>query len=94
MSPKRSETLSWDVRTVQVTHDYISTLDNIQGLAVSGPEATLFTLDVNNTVQQFDLKAPFIMGCKRSAPNRPRLTATSTLTSGAGLELIRGNPSL
>ncbi|KAL5600788.1 hypothetical protein FOVSG1_006818 [Fusarium oxysporum f. sp. vasinfectum] len=56
-----SQTQSWDVRTKQVTHDPIPTLDLVRGLAVYGPGATLFTLGPNNTVQQFDLNSPAIM---------------------------------
>ncbi|SPN98528.1 uncharacterized protein DNG_01574 [Cephalotrichum gorgonifer] len=56
-----SETISWDVRTKHVTHDMIPTLENVRGLAVYGPGATLFTMGPNNTVQQFDLNAPAIM---------------------------------
>ncbi|KAM7214172.1 hypothetical protein V8F06_010425 [Rhypophila decipiens] len=56
-----SETISWDVRTKHVTYDTIPTLDNIRGLAVYGPGASLFTLGANNTVQQFDLNAPAMM---------------------------------
>ncbi|KAL1867441.1 hypothetical protein VTK73DRAFT_4179 [Phialemonium thermophilum] len=53
-----NETISWDVRTRQVTSDRIPTLEHVRGLAVYGPSATLFTLGANNTVQQFDLNAP------------------------------------
>ncbi|EXM14280.1 hypothetical protein FOTG_17325 [Fusarium oxysporum f. sp. vasinfectum 25433] len=56
-----SQTQSWDVRTKQVIHDPIPTLDLVRGLAVYGPGATLFTLGPNNTVQQFDLNSPAIM---------------------------------
>ncbi|KAK3344082.1 hypothetical protein B0T25DRAFT_573043 [Lasiosphaeria hispida] len=55
------ETISWDVRTKHVTYDTIPTLDNIRGLAVYGPGASLFTLGANNTVQQFDLNAPAML---------------------------------
>lgn len=56
-----NETLSWDVRTKQVTFDSIPTLDHIRGLAVYGPGATLFTLGASNTVQQFDLNTPAVI---------------------------------
>ncbi|PCD22211.1 hypothetical protein AU210_016003 [Fusarium oxysporum f. sp. radicis-cucumerinum] len=56
-----SQTQSWDVRTKHVTHDTIPTLDPVRGLAVYGPGATLFTLGLNNTVQQFDLNSPAIV---------------------------------
>ncbi|KAM0080395.1 hypothetical protein ACKRZS_007453, partial [Fusarium odoratissimum] len=56
-----SQTQSWDVRTKDVTHDPIPTLDLVHGLAVYGPGATLFTLGPNNTVQQFDLNSPAIV---------------------------------
>ncbi|KAK0706447.1 hypothetical protein B0T26DRAFT_454730 [Lasiosphaeria miniovina] len=56
-----SETISWDVRTKHVTYDGIPTLENIRGLAVYGPGASLFTLGANNTVQQFDLNSPAMM---------------------------------
>ncbi|KAK6226007.1 idc1 protein [Colletotrichum tabaci] len=56
-----SETLSWDVRTKHVTWDSIPTLEHVRGLAVYGPGASLFTLGVNNTVQQFDLNTPSII---------------------------------
>jgi len=49
------------VRTKHVTYDTIPTLDNIRGLAVYGPGASLFTLGANNTVQQFDLNAPAML---------------------------------
>ena len=53
--------MSWDVRTKHVTNDVIPTLENVRGLAVYGPGASLFTLGANNTVQQFDLNAPAMM---------------------------------
>ncbi|KAK3946098.1 hypothetical protein QBC46DRAFT_414819 [Diplogelasinospora grovesii] len=56
-----SETISWDVRTKHVTFDPIPTLENVRGLAVYGPGASLFTLGANNTVQQFDLNSPAMM---------------------------------
>lgn len=56
-----SETISWDVRTKHVTYDTIPTLENIRGLALYGPGASLFTLGANNTVQQFDLNAPAML---------------------------------
>jgi len=49
------------VRTKHVTYDTIPTLDNIRGLTVYGPGASLFTLGANNTVQQFDLNAPAML---------------------------------
>ncbi|KAI1083705.1 hypothetical protein F5B20DRAFT_347167 [Whalleya microplaca] len=54
-------TLSWDVRTKHVTNDSIPTHDNVRGMAVYGPGATLFTLGPNNTVQQYDLNTPSMM---------------------------------
>lgn len=56
-----SETISWDVRTKHVTYDTIPTLPDVRGLTVYGPGASLFTLGVNNTVQQFDLNAPAML---------------------------------
>ena len=50
--------MSWDVRTKHVTYDAIPTLDIVNGLAVYGPGATLFTLGKNTSVQQFDLNTP------------------------------------
>ena len=55
------ETLSWDVRTKHVTNDPIPTLEQVKGIAVYGPGATLFTIGPNNTVQQFDLNSPAII---------------------------------
>ncbi|KAF8864742.1 hypothetical protein BDZ45DRAFT_491151 [Acephala macrosclerotiorum] len=52
------ETSSWDVRTKHVTYESVPTLENVRGLAVYGPGATLFTLGRNNTAQQFDLNSP------------------------------------
>ena len=49
------------MRTKHVTFDPIPTLENIRGLSVYGPGASLFTLGANNTVQQFDLNAPAMM---------------------------------
>ncbi|KAF4125847.1 WD domain, G-beta repeat protein [Geosmithia morbida] len=55
------QTLSWDVRTKHITSDNIPTLDKVKGLALWGPGASLFTLGMNNTLQQFDLNSPSIM---------------------------------
>ncbi len=49
------------MRTKHVTYDPIPTLDNIRGLTVYGPGASLFTLGANNTVQQFDLNSPAML---------------------------------
>lgn len=49
------------MRTKHVTYDTIPTLENIRGLALYGPGASLFTLGANNTVQQFDLNAPAML---------------------------------
>jgi hypothetical protein len=49
------ETFSWDVRTKHVTYENVPTLEHVRGIALYGPLATLFTLGLNNTVQQFDL---------------------------------------
>ena len=49
------------MRTKHVTSDSIPTLEQVKGLAVWGPGASLFTLGPNNTVQQFDLNSPSIM---------------------------------
>jgi hypothetical protein len=56
--PRHSETSSWDVRTKHVTYEAVPTLDNVRGLAVYGPGATLFTLGRSNSLQQFDLNSP------------------------------------
>lgn len=57
LTPHR-ETSSWDVRTKHVTYETIPTLDNVRGLAIYGPGATLFTLGRNNTAQQYDINSP------------------------------------
>lgn len=55
------ETASWDVRTKNVTFENVPTLENVRGIAIYGPGATLFTLGRNNTCQQFDLNSPPIL---------------------------------
>ncbi|KAK4444605.1 WD40-repeat-containing domain protein [Podospora aff. communis PSN243] len=52
------ETISWDVRTKNVTYDMIPMSRDVRGLAVYGPGAILFTLGPNHTVQKFDLNTP------------------------------------
>ena len=49
-----SETWSWDVRTKHVSCEPIPTIEGVRGLACFGPQAVLFTLGPNNTVQQYD----------------------------------------
>ncbi|KAL5612093.1 uncharacterized protein BROUX77_002249 [Berkeleyomyces rouxiae] len=56
-----NETLSWDVRTRHVTRDPIPTAGKIRGIAIYGAGASLFTLGVDSTVQQFDLNAPSVL---------------------------------
>ncbi|KKA30260.1 hypothetical protein TD95_002214, partial [Thielaviopsis punctulata] len=57
----QNETLSWDVRTRHVTRDVIPTVGEVNGIAIYGAGACLFTLGANNTVQQFDLNAPSVL---------------------------------
>ncbi|VUC25060.1 unnamed protein product [Clonostachys rosea] len=53
-----SETLAWDVRTKHVTQYNIPVPKDIQGMAVYSPEARLFTIGPNDTIQQFNLRYP------------------------------------
>ncbi|TQS39441.1 hypothetical protein Golomagni_00036 [Golovinomyces magnicellulatus] len=53
-----NRTYSWDVRTKDITHETVPTSENVRGLAIYGAGATLFTLDHNETIQQFDLNSP------------------------------------
>ncbi|KAI9679559.1 MAG: hypothetical protein M1817_005581 [Caeruleum heppii] len=65
------ETLAWDVRTKHVTYESVPTLDVVNGLAIHGPTATLFTLGRNHTVQQFDLDPPTLVANKQHPPPIP-----------------------
>ncbi|KAF4972998.1 hypothetical protein FSARC_575 [Fusarium sarcochroum] len=47
---------SWNVKTRHVTHRRIQTPEPVCGLAVYGPEATLFTVGAIDTAQQFNLE--------------------------------------
>lgn len=59
---KRSrETWSWDVRTKHVTCEPIPTVEGVRGVCCYGPQATLFTLGPNNTVQQYDTNPPLLV---------------------------------
>lgn len=59
---KRSrETWSWDVRTKHVTCEPIPTVEGVRGVCCYGPQATLFTLGLNNTVQQYDTNPPLLV---------------------------------
>lgn len=50
-----SETRAWDVRTKNVTHEPVPTIEGITAITNYGPTATMFTLGRNHTVQQYDL---------------------------------------
>lgn len=52
------ETWSWDVRTKHVTCEPIPTVEGVRGVVCYGPQATLFTLGPNHTVQQYDTNPP------------------------------------
>ena len=43
------------MRTKKVSWDLIPTVDNVTGIAIYGPSATLFTLSRNHFVQQYDI---------------------------------------
>uniref|UniRef100_A0A8H7N8F4 Fungal N-terminal domain-containing protein n=1 Tax=Bionectria ochroleuca TaxID=29856 RepID=A0A8H7N8F4_BIOOC len=53
-----SETLAWDVRTKYVTQYNIPLPEGIQSMAVYGPEARLFTIGPDDTIQQFNVRYP------------------------------------
>ncbi|CAG9989491.1 unnamed protein product [Clonostachys byssicola] len=53
-----SGTLAWDVRTKYVTQYNIPLPEGIQGMAVYGPEARLFTIGPDDTIQQFNVRYP------------------------------------
>ncbi|KAK7223299.1 hypothetical protein V2G26_011302 [Clonostachys chloroleuca] len=53
-----SETLAWDVRTKYVTQYNIPLPEGVQGMAVYGPEARLFTIGPDDTIQQFNVRYP------------------------------------
>ncbi|KAI9837673.1 MAG: hypothetical protein M1837_002715 [Sclerophora amabilis] len=65
------ETFSWDVRTKHVTYEPVPTLDIVNGLALHGATATLFTLGRNHTVQQYDLNPPTLVANKQHPPPIP-----------------------
>ncbi|KAI9803445.1 MAG: hypothetical protein M1833_000964 [Piccolia ochrophora] len=65
------ETCAWDVRTKHVTYEPVPTLNKINGLAIYGPTATLFTLGKDHTVQQFDLNPPIMVANKQHLPPIP-----------------------
>ncbi|KAI9761225.1 MAG: aldehyde dehydrogenase (NAD(P)(+)) ald5 [Chaenotheca gracillima] len=66
------ESFSWDVRTKHVSYEPIPTLDMVNGLAVYGATATLFTLGRNHTVQQFELgNPPTLVANKQHPPPIP-----------------------
>ncbi len=52
------ETWSWDVRTKHVSCEPIPTVEGVRGVACYGPQAALFTLGPNHTVQQYDTNPP------------------------------------
>jgi hypothetical protein len=50
-----SATYAWDVRTKRVTYESVPTIEGVVGIANYGPQAVLFTLGRNHTVQQYDI---------------------------------------
>ncbi|KAK0652175.1 hypothetical protein B0T16DRAFT_323778 [Cercophora newfieldiana] len=93
------ETISWDVRTKHVTYDTIPTLENVRGLAVYGPGASLFTLGANNTVQQFDLNAPAMLVANvqhpaNLLPPSPPISLEEQDKSNAGLSETESTASI
>ena len=58
---RSSETWAWDVRNKHVAYEPVPTVDGVIGLANFGPQATMFTLGPNHTVQQYDLSPPALV---------------------------------
>ncbi|KAF2145514.1 uncharacterized protein K452DRAFT_305520 [Aplosporella prunicola CBS 121167] len=64
-------TYAWDVRTKKVTYEVVPTIDGVTAIANYGPQATLFTLGRNHTVQQYDLNpnnAPMLVANVQHVP--------------------------
>ncbi|RKF59609.1 putative wd g-beta repeat protein [Golovinomyces cichoracearum] len=74
-----NRTFSWDVRTKDITHEIVPTSENVRGLAIYGAGATLFTLDHNETIQQFDLNSPpqIVANAQHSANPKSPLSQVS-----------------
>ncbi|KAF2088882.1 hypothetical protein K490DRAFT_72569 [Saccharata proteae CBS 121410] len=63
---------AWDVRTKKVTYEPVPTTDGVTAIANYGPQATLFTLARNHTVQQYDVNpnnnAPMLVANVQHVP--------------------------
>lgn len=71
LTKRRRETWSWDVRTKHVSCEMIPTGDGVRGLACYGPQAALFTLGPNHTIQQFDTSPPALVKTVQYNPMLP-----------------------
>lgn len=65
------ETRSWDVRTKHITYETIPTVDGVVAVANYGPQATLFTMGPNHTIQQYDLNPPALVKSVQIKPMLP-----------------------
>ena len=59
------------MRTKHVTCEPIPTIDGIKGIANYGPQAALFTLGPNHTVQQYEMSPPRMAKQAQFLPMRP-----------------------
>ena len=82
----------------------VPTLDVVNGLAIHGPNATLFTLGRHHTVQQFELNPPTLVANRQHIPpvpppsppvsteSRRGATSTSTTATAAAAAAVEVAP--
>jgi len=75
------ETRIWDVRTKDVTHNNVSDVRDVAGIANYGPGAVLFTIARDSTVQQYDInpqnRPTIVANAQRLPSNAPSIPPDS-----------------